>query len=61
MEMSEENYRIERQRCLKQMIQYELKKDPAFLHPFLKLKSYLQNKPQHEKDKELIEKYLITI
>jgi len=35
MEMSIEDYRREKEICLKKMNQYELKKDPTFLHPLL--------------------------
>ncbi|ADX05816.1 hypothetical protein 162322284 [Organic Lake phycodnavirus 1] len=61
MEMSIEDYRREKEICLKKMNQYELKKDPTFLHPLLKLKKYLEHKQEYEKDKEIIEKYLIII
>jgi len=38
MEMSEENYRIERQRCLKQMNSIRIEKGPHFFASFLKIK-----------------------
>jgi hypothetical protein len=58
MEMSLEDYEREYALCLQKMVKYELKKDPTFLHPLLKLKYYLENKPSHEKDHEILNIYL---
>lgn len=58
MDMSIEDYNREYDLCLSKIIQYKLKKDTTFLEPLLKLKSYLDHKPCHEKDRELIDLYL---
>jgi len=39
----------------------KLKNDPYVLHPLVKIKKYLEHKQEYEKDKEIIEKYLIII
>lgn len=58
MEMTIEDYNREYNLCLKHIIQYELKKNPGFLHPLVTLKTYLEDKLAHEKDHELMDIYL---
>jgi|TARA_B110000261_G_C13006751_1_gene326454 hypothetical protein len=61
MEMSIEDYTREQQKCLTNIVKYELKKNPRYLDPLIKLKYYLSTKYANEKDMELIEKYLTII
>jgi len=39
----------------------EIKKNPKYLEPILKLKYYLSNKDYNKKDMEIIENYLNAI
>ena len=61
MEMSIEDYNRETHKCLMDILKYNLKKDPKYLDPLIKLKSYLSDKVANEKDLELIEQYLIVV
>lgn len=56
--MSLEDYKREQKKCLTHILQYELKKNPKYLEPMLKLKYYLTKKEYNEKDMEIIENYL---
>jgi len=61
MEMSIEDYNREQKKCLRHILKYELKKNPKYLDPIIKLKQYLSTKDSNEKDIEWIEKYLSSI
>jgi hypothetical protein len=60
MEMSIEDYNREQKKCLMNILKYELKKNPKYLEPMIKLKYYLSTKNANEKDMEWIEKYLLV-
>jgi len=60
-EMSIEDYNREKKNCLKQILNYEIKKNQKYLEPILKLKYYLSNKGYNKKDMEIIENYLNPI
>jgi len=61
MEMSIEDYNRETHKCLMDILKHNLKKDPKYLDPLIKLKSYLSDKVANEKDLELIDQYLIVV
>lgn len=56
--MALEDYKREQKKCLSHILRYELKKNPKYLEPMLKLKYYLSKKEYNEKDMEIIENYL---
>jgi hypothetical protein len=60
MEMSIEDYEREKKKCLMSILKYEMKKNPKYLEPMIKLKHYLSTKNANEKDLEWIEKYLLV-
>lgn len=59
--MSLEDYKREQKTCLKHILHYELKKNPKYLDPMIKLKYYLTKKDYNEKDMEIIENYLTVL